>query len=158
MKSFMAEYGRMIVLSILLAIMFAFLWSRTESGYLGMLSDTKPKLLLKENDNVDDLVQLRPRPEPVLSVSVSKLEYQREYDLIHGKEIHASAADADGNSLPVCAINLVAPDGSVLEDDWNPEKFYTDQRGVYEITYQAEENYQGAYIKKVKKTCRFIVD
>lgn len=55
-------------------------------------------------------------------------------------------------------IKLIAPDGSQLEKELNPEAFWTAQRGVYEITYQAEENYQGAYIRKVTKVCRVTVD
>ena len=118
----------------------------------------RPKSFLKATDNSDFLVQLKPRPDPVLTVSVSKLKYQRRYDLLHGKEISARAVDADGRELPVSVIKLIAPDGSQLEKELNPEAFWTAQRGVYEITYQAEENYQGAYIRKVTKVCRVTVD
>lgn len=44
------------------------------------------KSFLKATDNSDFLVQLKPRPDPVLTVSVSKLKYQRRYDLLHGKK------------------------------------------------------------------------
>ena len=184
MKEFMEEYGGVIVtcmLGIMLlgllysllasggqlhrlaelffdGILFAFVWNRTDHGYLGALSKAEPKSFLKATDNSDFLVQLKPRPDPVLTVSVSKLKYQRRYDLLHGKEISARAVDADGRELPVSVIKLIAPDGSQLEKELNPEAFWTAQRGVYEITYQAEENYQGAYIRKVTKVCRVTVD
>ena len=130
MKSWIGEYGKIAAMAIILAVLFAFVWNRTDRGYLGALSKAEPKSFLKATDNSDFLVQLKPRPDPVLTVSVSKLKYQRRYDLLHGKEISARAVDADGRA----------------------------QRGVYEITYQAEENYQGAYIRKVTKVCRVTVD
>ena len=117
MKSWIGEYGKIAAMAIILAVLFAFVWNRTDRGYLGALSKAEPKSFLKATDNSDFLVQLKPRPDPVLTVSVSKLE----------KEL-------------------------------NPEAFWTAQRGVYEITYQAEENYQGAYIRKVTKVCRVTVD
>ena len=158
MKSWIGEYGKIAAMAIILAVLFAFVWNRTDHGYLGALSKAEPKSFLKATDNSDFLVQLKPRPDPVLTVSVSKLKYQRRYDLLHGKEISARAVDADGRELPVSVIKLIAPDGSQLEKDLNPEAFWTAQRGVYEITYQAEENYQGAYIRKVTKVCRVTVD
>ena len=148
MKSWIGEYGKIAAMAIILAVLFAFVWNRTD----------QPKSFLKATDNSDFLVQLKPRPDPVLTVSVSKLKYQRRYDLLHGKEISARAVDADGRELPVSVIKLIAPDGSQLEKELNPEAFWTAQRGVYEITYQAEENYQGAYIRKVTKVCRVTVD
>ena len=147
MKSWIGEYGKIAAMAIILAVLFAFVWNRTDHGYLGALSKAEPKSFLKATDNSDFLVQLKPRPDPVLTVSVSKLKYQRRYDLLHGKEISARAVDADGRELPVSVIKLIAP-----------EAFWTAQRGVYEITYQAEENYQGAYIRKVTKVCRVTVD
>ncbi len=108
----------------------------------------EPKSFLKATDNSDFLVQLKPRPDPVLTVSVSKLKYQRRYDLLHGKEISARAVDADGRELPVSVIKLIAPDGSQLEKELNPEAFWTAQRGVYEITYQAEETIRGLILEK----------
>ena len=158
MKSWIGEYGKIAAMAIILAVLFAFVWNRTDHGYLGALSKAEPKSFLKATDNSDFLVQLKPRPDPVLTVSVSKLKYQRRYDLLHGKEISARAVDADGRELPVSVITLIAPDGSQLEKELNPEAFWTAQRGVYESTYQAEENYQGAYIRKVTKVCRVTVD
>jgi len=157
-KSWIGEYGKIAAMAIILAVLFAFVWNRTDRGYLGALSKAEPKSFLKAADNSDFLVQLKPRPDPVLTVSISKLKYQRRYDLLHGKEISARAVDADGRELPVSVIKLIAPDGSQLEKKLNPEAFWTAQRGVYEITYQAEENYQGAYIRKVTKVCRVTVD
>ena len=135
MKSWIGEYGKIAAMAIILAVLFAFVWNRTDRGYLGALSKAEPKSFLKATD-----------------------KYQRRYDLLHGKEISARAVDADGRELPVSVIKLIAPDGSQLEKELNPEAFWTAQRGVYEITYQAEENYQGAYIRKVTKVCRVTVD
>ena len=105
MKSWIGEYGKIAAMAIILAVLFAFVWNRTDHGYLGALSKAEPKSFLKATDNSDFLVQLKPRPDPVLTVSVSKLKYQRRYDLLHGKEISARAVDADGRELPVSVIN-----------------------------------------------------
>ena len=158
MKNWIGEYGKIAAMTVLLVLLFGFVWNRTEHGYLGTLSKAEPKSFLKVTDNADFLVQLKPRPNPVLTVSVSKLKHQSTYDLVKGKEISARAVDADGKELPVRVIRLMAPNGSEMENGWNPESFLAEQRGVYEITYQAEENYQGAYIRRVEKTCRFTVD
>ena len=117
MKSWIGEYGKIAAMAIILAVLFAFVWNRTDRGYLGALSKAEPKSFLKATDNSDFLVQLKPRPDPVLTVSVSKLKYQRRYDLLHGKEISARAVDADGRELPVSVIKLIAPDGSQLEKE-----------------------------------------
>ena len=106
MKSWIGEYGKIAAMAIILAVLFAFVWNRTDRGYLGALSKAEPKSFLKATDNSDFLVQLKPRPDPVLTVSVSKLKYQRRYDLLHGKEISARAVDADGRELPVSVIKL----------------------------------------------------
>ena len=95
MKSWIGEYGKIAAMAIILAVLFAFVWNRTDRGYLGALSKAEPKSFLKATDNSDFLVQLKPRPDPVLTVSVSKLKYQRRYDLLHGKEISARAVDAE---------------------------------------------------------------
>ena len=95
MKSWIGEYGKIAAMAIILAVLFAFVWNRTDHGYLGALSKAEPKSFLKATDNSDFLVQLKPRPDPVLTVSVSKLKYQRRYDLLHGKEISARAVDAE---------------------------------------------------------------
>ena len=86
MKSWIGEYGKITAMAIILAVLFAFVWNRTDRGYLGALSKAEPKSFLKATDNSDFLVQLKPRPDPVLTVSVSKLKYQRRYDLLHGKK------------------------------------------------------------------------
>ena len=93
MKSWIGEYGKIAAMAIILAVLFAFVWNRTDHGYLGALSKAEPKSFLKATDNSDFLVQLKPRPDPVLTVSVSKLKYQRRYDLLYGKEISARAVD-----------------------------------------------------------------
>lgn len=94
----------------------------------------------------------------VFLMNYKNLYEEKKFEDLHGKEISARAVDADGRELPVSVIKLIAPDGSQLEKELNPEAFWTAQRGVYEITYQAEENYQGAYIRKVTKVCRVTVD
>ena len=86
MKSWIGEYGKIAAMAIILAVLFAFVWNRTDHGYLGALSKAEPKSFLKATDNSDFLVQLKPRPDPVLTVSVSKLKYQRRYDLLHGNQ------------------------------------------------------------------------
>ena len=124
MKSWIGEYGKIAAMAIILAVLFAFVWNRTDRGYLGALSKAEPKSFLKATDNSDFLVQLKPRPDPVLTVSVSKLKYQRRYDLLHGKEISDQGLwSADGRELPVSVIKLIAPDGSQLEKE-------TKSRGV----------------------------
>ena len=144
MKSWIGEYGKIAAMAIILAVLFAFVWNRTDRGYLGALSKAEPKSFLKATDNSDFLVQLKPRPDPVLTVSVSKLKYQRRYDLLHGKEISARAVDADGRELPV-SVNKTDRSRwkSARKRKLNPEAFWTAQRGVYEITYQAEGKLSG---------------
>ena len=78
MKSWIGEYGKIAAMAIILAVLFAFVWNRTDHGYLGALSKAEPKSFLKATDNSDFLVQLKPRPDPVLTVSVSKLKYQED--------------------------------------------------------------------------------
>lgn len=158
MKSWIGEYGKIVIMAIMLSVLFLFLWDRTETGFLGSVSKARPESFLKEADNVEVLVQQKPRPAPTLTVKMSKLKYQECYNLLKGEEISASAWDADGKELPVCVTKLTAPDGSSLEESLDPESFWANQRGVYEITYQTTENYQGSYVKKVTKICRFTVD
>ena len=70
MKSWIGEYGKIAAMAIILAVLFAFVWNRTDRGYLGALSKAEPKSFLKATDNSDFLVQLKPRPDPVLTVSL----------------------------------------------------------------------------------------
>ena len=63
-KSWIGEYGKIAAMAIILAVLFAFVWNRTDRGYLGALSKAEPKSFLKATDNSDFLVQLKPRPDP----------------------------------------------------------------------------------------------
>lgn len=148
MKSWIGEYGKIAAMAIILAVLFAFVWNRTDRGYLGALSKAEPKSFLKATDNSDFLVQLKPRPDPVLTVSVSKLKYQRRYDLLHGKEISARAVDADGRELPVSVIKLIAPDGSQLEKELNPEAFWTAQRVFMRLLIRQRKTIRGLILEK----------
>ncbi len=158
MKSWIGEYGRVVVAAIVVCALLLFLGSSSRQGVLGMLAAAAPGSSLGEMDSYDMLKGLSKRADPSLSVTVKKLECGKEYDLLGEKEFYVKSENADGESLPVSITKLTAPDGNNLEHSVDPHRFCPKQRGVYQITYQTKENYQGSYTREVTKQYRFVVD
>lgn len=157
MKTILGEYGKIIILSIVLSGMLLFLLGDTGKGFMDLLSKVKPEKTVGCADSFALAEAIFSRKPPELSVTVQKLEKGREYNLLDAKQFQVKAHNEEGNSLPVSVKRIIDSGQQDITGKTAPEKFIPERMGAYMILYEAVENYEGS-IKTTEKEYRFLID
>lgn len=157
MKAIVGEYGKIIILSIVLCSMLLFLFGGTGGGFMGLLSKAKPEKTVGSADSFELAEAIFSRKPPVLSVTVQKLDKGREYNLLDAKEFQVKAHSEEGDALPISVERIIDPGQQDITGKTAPEKFVPESMGTYLVLYKAVENYEGS-MKITEKEYRFLVD
>lgn len=157
MKAILGEYGKIIILSIVLCSVLVFLFQSTDRGLTGLLSRAKPAETVGAADTFELAESIFSRKPPELTVAVQKLQKGREYNLLDTNLFQVMASNEEGNPLPVSVERITDPVLKNITDETAPAKFKPELAGPYVVLYRAEENYEGS-IKTTEKEYRFIVD
>lgn len=158
MRSWAGEYGRIIILAAVLGNLITFIYGRENNGFIGMLTNAAPESTVREDDNYDALEGLTKRAAPTLTVKMTGLEQGKVYDLLDEVRFQIQALNADGEKLTVRITELRDPEGENIVDEADVHNFIPEQRGIYHITYETEENYQGAFFRTASVNCKIAVD
>lgn len=156
MKTWLGEYGRIILLAIAAFAILSFAMSKSGTGLLGMLGRVKPEATAGDADSAALVDNISEREPPSLSVRVKKLKAGETYNLLDEAVFQIQAFNAEGEKLAVSIAKLLGPDGEEVLHQTDPFHFVPD-RGGYQITYYVEEIYLTAK-KSVEKTYYFIAD
>ena len=135
MKAVIGEYGKVIILAVVLGMLVLFLFGRGNHGFLGMISKARPEAAVA----------------PELSVSVRKLQKGRKYNLLDSGLFEIKAVNQEGEAVPVTIVKLTAPGQQDITGETDPRMFVPFISGEYQITYRAEESFQGSMRAKEKK-------
>lgn len=157
MKAILGEYGKIIILSIVLSGVLLFLLGGTGKGFMDLLSKAKPEKTVGCADAFELAEAIFSRKPPVLSVTVQKLERGREYNLLDASQFQVKAYNEEGDRLPISVKRIIDPEQQDITGKIVPEKFVPEYMGTYMILYEAVENYEGS-IKTTEKEYRFLVD
>lgn len=157
MKMMLGEYGKLIVLVILLGSMILILFGTGEGGLPGMIKSARPEASLKDNDSFSLAQSIFSRKPPELSVKVKKLYRGQEYNLLDAESFYIEAKTAGGEEPEVSVIKVTDPKLKDITKEVLPEKFMPALSGEYRIVYRAAETYLGS-IKTTEKEYNFIAD
>lgn len=180
MKSFIEEYGKLIVLGLIVVTLFSFILSYDEDGFLGKLQAFKPQSTLSQDNASETLANYSAIKEPVLNIDTVKLKAGITYDLLSfvtEATSNAESKDADGNLIPVTNLKnnvtitkitdpfgneLAVPnksEGKILFSfpAYEIDVESDDYTVGYRVTYEVVDNYYNEYPVKTTKTFQFIV-
>lgn len=158
MKAILGEYGKIIILSIVLCGVLPFLFQSTDNkGFAGLLSKAKPTATVGRADTFELAEAIFSRKPPELTVTVQKLQRGREYDLLDAGLFQVMGSNEAGEPLPVSVERITDPMLKNITNEAAPAKFKPELSGPYVVLYRTEENFEGS-IKTTEKEYRFIVD
>lgn len=157
MKAVIGEYGKVIILAVLLCSMVLFLFGKGDHGFLGILRTARPMENLGHEDAFETAKAIASRSAPGLSVRTVKLHEGDRYNLLDTEYFQIKAENEDGGKAELSVIKMVDPAGKDITHTTEADQFKPDQKGVYQITYRALDTYLES-TKVSEKTYRFIVD
>ena len=152
MKSFLGEYGKIIILTFALIGILAFVFGNGDEQLIGMLRKAEPKATVEHQDNSGIVGNITSRELPILTIEKRTFLAGRTYNLLDGTE----ARNADGQYLPVQIEKIVNPENEEITEMVDIQNFVP-KCGAYQITYSAEETYMTVK-KKTEKTIVFVAD
>lgn len=152
MKAILGEYGRLIILIIASAGIFAYFFG---TGFRRQLVEIKPKETLRAVSQSRELEIQQTAEKQTLTVKTEKLKTGECYDLL------SFCTDAYGkeNGHKVEIIQITDPKGmDLLAEDQtcDPARFVPEEKGVYEVVYQGVQWHTGGYPVQIQKTFRYL--
>lgn len=157
MNSVLGEYGKTIVLVILLCSILLLVFADGKSSFLTMLKNTEAVETVGHADSYELVRSIFTRKPPVLSVTVKKLYREQEYNLLDKVMFGVIGKNEEGEEVEVLVTKISNPEKKDITKEVNPEKFIPSMAGEYLISYQAWEFFQGS-IKTTEKEYRFLAD
>lgn len=153
MKSFLGEYGKIIILAVALIGILAFVFENSDEQLMGMLRKAEPKATVEHQDNSGIVGDITSRKPPILTIEKRTFRVGNTYSLLDGTE----ARNADGQYLAVEIEKIVNPENKEITETVDIQNFVPKWSGSYQITYSAEETYMTVK-KKTEKTMVFVAD
>lgn len=151
MKTILGTYAKIIILSIAVIGIVTFLLSSGRGSFQSMIPQAKATVGKEDSGKLMD--DIAARPAPVITVKKVKLKAGNRYNVKIAAFV--SAVDADDEPLSVKIERIIQPDGSEIAV---PETGILQvKKGVYQITYSAQETYK-TVIKRSEKTAIIVVD
>lgn len=155
MKSFLGQYGKIIILVLVLMPLLTFM-------FYGGFKEAMPKddhlqthVTDKEDSEilVDDIAA---REKPELTIRVEKLKYKQYVQFLDFATAKFAPVEnlSDVTNQKVIVKRIKTPDDTVLKNQTEPVRV---KHGIYKVTYRAEETYKTA-LKYTEQTVNFIVD
>lgn len=157
MKTVLGEYGKLIILTIVLWGMILILFGTGEDSLFGLLKNVRPSGTLGHEDTFVLAESILSRHPPKLSVTVKKLHKGQEYDLLGSEVFQIEAKNPEGEDVEISVVKITDPGQQDITKEVVPEKFTPALCGEYRITYQAADSYLGGR-KTTEKEYRFIAD
>lgn len=137
MKRLLGEYGKIIAVAAIGAVLITFLLSGGSGGMLGKLASIRPEIVSLVRNNPEILAA----KNYTFSVETVRLSIGASHDFL---DFVTEAVDEDGQGLNVRVKEILLPDGTVA-DTTTPT---LTQAGVYEVTYHLE-NSNGVRAEKI---------
>lgn len=157
MKTMLGEYGKLVVLVLLLAIVLPVLSGTGEGSFIGRINNIRPAATLKDNDSFSLAESIFCRKPPNLSVKVKKLCTKQEYNLLDTEIFYIESRTAAGENAEVSVIKITDPGMNDITNEVAPEKFVPPSAGEYRVVYRAADSYHGS-IKTTEKEYIFIAE
>ena len=152
MKSFLGNYGKLIILTLAVIGILGFLLSSGSGSFTSMMP--KAEATMGKEDSTELVDDIAARKAPVITVTPKKLTEKNTYRFLDPSFVSAVNADGTTENLTIKVKEVIQPDGSKAPD---PNGEIKVRRGVYKVTYKATEVYKTAK-KSSEKTTAFIVD
>ncbi|MEF9916061.1 MAG: hypothetical protein RSD97_06445 [Lachnospiraceae bacterium] len=146
MGSLIKEYGKLVIIVLFIVSLFAILIGSDEESLWGQLSQARPKISIQSKNNINQMIWLSERTQPVLNVRSTKLKEGEAYQF---KDFVDLAVDMEGTPLEIQITKII--DCKRRE---HTEEVVIVEKGFYYVTYQIVD----AYHLKTMKTICFVVD
>lgn len=153
MKTVLGEYGRLIILLIASAGIFAYFFG---AGFRRQIAEVRPKETLKAISQSEKLVTQQDTITQSLTVKTEKLKTGECYDLL---SFCTEAYGKENGRFPVEIVQIINPKGKDLmaeNEEYNPGQFIPEEKGIYEVVYQAAQWHAGGYPVQTQKTFRYL--
>lgn len=157
LKAVIGEYGKIIMLAVVLCAIVLFLFGKDQAGFMGMLKQAKPVESVGHKSAFQMARAIAQRMPPKLSVTARKLNRNEVYNLLDEAMFAIKATNEDGEKVKVSVVSMIDPAGMQITESKDPHCFVPDRQGKYYVTYQAEESYLGS-IKTTEKVYCFVAD
>lgn len=187
MKSFLEEYGKIIILVLMIIPLLSFVFGRESGGFIYYLNQIKPEASVGTNNSDETLQQYSKRLSPEFDVKTIKLKADTEYDLLSFvvqdslkgrfiKEVNGVKEECTEplSDYAITITKITDPDGNELElpgaEKQKDGKFLysfprlsielsdTVNYTSYRVTYELTDNHFADYPVKTIKTYQFVVD
>jgi len=155
MKSFMGEYGRMIIVIVIAVPILFYLFRTGDYGFQGQISEAKPQETVKsEVPNVDESAF---RKKPTLEVQAKKLVVKQSYDLL-SHEFVTKCVNHDGTELTPEVTKIVYQKVAGSEETFleASSSLTPDKKGTYKVTYSVRD--PQVLKLRTEKTVLFVAD
>lgn len=153
MKTIFGENGVIIVLAIILIPLIQFIFGSGNNQLIGMLDNASPQATVESRDNFELVEDIGDRENPTITAIQQKFKVGYVYNLLD----YIKAENADKEVISVDVVKVLNPAKQDITADINLISFQPTDKGVYEITYHAEETYK-TVIKKTDKIVSFVSD
>lgn len=178
MKSFIEEYGKVIIATLGAAVFIVYIFSFGRGadgkplGLMAQLQEAKPVATVEQDNAHDTLKAYANREEPSLEVSTEALKFDVTYDLLSFvTKAEGDLVDGAPGPVEVNVTKILDPEGNEMtvpakvsgqilfsfpyyEKDVETGDYMTG----YRVTYEAVDNYYSDYPLKTAKTYQFVVN
>lgn len=152
MKTVLGEYGRLIILIIVSAGILAYFFG---AGFRRQIAEIRPKETLKAISQSEELKIQQTAEKQTLTVKTEKLRTGECYDLL---SFCTESYGRENDRFRVEVVQIIDPEGVdlIAEKQNDPEQFVPEEKGIYEVVYQAAGWYAGGYPVQIRKTFRYL--
>ncbi|CUX20707.1 hypothetical protein BN3456_00435 [Clostridium sp. C105KSO13] len=157
MKTMLGEYGKLIILVILLGGMIPLLMGTGKGSLTGMIKNVRPAATLKDKDSYPLAESILSRKPPELSVKAKKLYRGQVYNLLDAEAFLIKVKTDGGEAAKVSVTKVTDPKEKDITKEVDPEKFMPVLPGKYRIVYRVADSFLGS-TKTTEKEYSFIAD
>lgn len=156
MKAIFGQYGKVIVLVLAVIPLILFLNPAGDNSFYSIVKkNATPKAGYGKEDNGIVLDEIAARKEPVITIRKTKMKENSSYNFMD--YVSVSFQDTNATNQKIFISKIIPPTGNAITDETTLSSPIQVKRGVYIVTYRAQETYKGV-TKHYDKSARFIVD
>ena len=151
MKEILGQYGKIVILMIVIIPIIMFLF-QTDSGFISKMPEPTSKY---GNSNSAELAGDISRREPP-TVTIKNLKMKKNQKYQFQSDVFVDYLNQDGNKTNTQLIvkQVIGPDGNKFAD---PSAEFVARRGVYKVKYQVTELYRSGK-RTTEKDAVYICD
>lgn len=152
MKQLLGQYGKVIILMLVVLPILTFLLSTGEGSFASKMPEPTSKY--QDQDNSVLVSDIAKRQPPTVVIKDMKMKNGQTYNFSSSSFVDYYNQDGNKNNTTLEVKKVINKDGLLME---NPSAGFKAKAGFYRVTYQVTEIYKDS--KRVTtKDAKFICD